>query len=255
MDPVNNRIDSLTQELDAQDEVARLILAQLSQPFDPSLIKYRKAPGGKQLGYYPFMVIVNRLNEVAPRWSSAVTRQEKEPYGLTSSQEPRVLLMATVALTIPGVDTRSHVGVQVVNAGSGGEDLWKGAVSDGIKKAATLFGLGKELYEDVEVPDYDPGYVPNNSSWQSGAGQSYPPRTSAPAAAPMGGGDGLSQKQLELLTRLAFERGYQVADFGDLPALSKREASELIERLMKEQAKFRLEPGQRPPDEWFGVPF
>jgi hypothetical protein len=59
-----------------------------------------------------------------------------------------------VALTIPGLGTREHIGVQAVEE-RGGEDLVKGAITDALKKAATLFGVGLELYG----PDYEAGEV------------------------------------------------------------------------------------------------
>lgn len=66
------------------------------------------------------------------------------------------LLVAIVEITIPGLGTRQHMGIQQVNE-RGGEDLAKGVITDAIKKCATLFGVGLELYgEDYEAEDYAP---------------------------------------------------------------------------------------------------
>ena len=46
-------------------------------------------------------------------------------------------------LEIPGLGTRQVLGVQALEDGSG-EDLIKGAPSDSLKKAASLFGVPLE---------------------------------------------------------------------------------------------------------------
>jgi hypothetical protein len=59
-----------------------------------------------------------------------------------------------VTLTIPGLGTRTHIGVQKMYDSRGNvmsEDMLKGGISDGLKKAASLFGVAKELYG----PDYE----------------------------------------------------------------------------------------------------
>ena len=47
-------------------------------------------------------------------------------------------------LTIPGLGTRTQIGTAVLE----NADSAKGAVTDGIKKAATLFGVALQLYEN-----------------------------------------------------------------------------------------------------------
>lgn len=64
------------------------------------------------------------------------------------------LVTATVELTIPGLGSRQHIGVQKVNDKQ--EDLVKGAITDALKKAATLFGVALELYGDDYEAHSDP---------------------------------------------------------------------------------------------------
>lgn len=245
MDP-----EKLAEAIDAQDQVARLIIADLSKPFLDTEIKYRKAGNSdKQLAYLETMTVVKRLNEVAPRWDSVVVDQTAQDFGMTSRGSKRLLLRATVSLTIPEVGTRTHTGVQVVNAEDGGEDLWKGAISDALKKAASLFGVGAYLYFDPE-PDQINTMPQPVAPMQP---QARPSTQPAPAQ-PQGSG-GITQSQYDLLMRLAYERGYAASDYENAPSLSKQDASSIIDNLMKEPRVNQLERGQRPPDEWFGITY
>lgn len=240
---------------DARDNLSRAILDLLSQPFPADKIKYREAGNsGKQLAYLETMTVIEHLNEHAPRWNLTIIDQSIHPFGQTSRGSQRLLLKATVSLYIEGIGSRSHVGVQVVNAEDGGEDLWKGAVSDALKKAASLFGVGKELYSDPEpIPlSVYPQNFPQQSQQQ---GAQQPQQSYQP---PQGGGNmggAASQKQLDLLMKLAYERGYKFEDFKDATSYSKQQASKAIEKLMAENRVNPLEQGQVPPNEWYNIPF
>ncbi len=136
------------------------ITAALMEPFPKEALKSRANNGGRgQLTYVDGTTVFRRLIKATDNnFEVQVLNQDFRDFGKTSKGETRLLLIAQVRLTIPGMGSREHVGVQVVNSASGGEDLWKGAVTDGIKKAATLFGVGLELYgPDYESDDYDPG--------------------------------------------------------------------------------------------------
>lgn len=113
----------------------------LTRPFPPEAIKTREGGGKKRLSYVEAHTVIRRLNEATRfNWNFQVLREERDGD----------LLKALVRLTIPGLGSREHIGVQKVSP-NGGEDLHKGAISDGLKKAATLFGVGLELYG----PDYE----------------------------------------------------------------------------------------------------
>lgn len=136
------------------------ITSKLMEPFPQSAIKSR--PDNKRLTYVEGVTVFRRLISATDNnFTIEVVNQDFRDFGSTSKGQGRLLLLATVKLTIPGLGSREHVGVQVVNAENGGEDLWKGAITDGVKKAATLFGVGLELYgPDFESEDYEPQAVP-----------------------------------------------------------------------------------------------
>jgi len=59
---------------------------------------------------------------------------------------------ACVSIGIEGVGKRSHTGTCTVTAG-GVDTAIKGAVSDAMKKAATLFGIGLQMYKGSVLKD------------------------------------------------------------------------------------------------------
>jgi hypothetical protein len=124
----------------------------LGKPFPAEALKTRPGGGNKKLTYVEGHSVINRLNNATGnRWIFTVDRFEVNGD----------LLMAFVTLTLPGMGSRSHVGVQKF-APNSGEDLAKGCITDGLKKAATLFGVGIELYgEDYE--DYEDHAAPRVS--------------------------------------------------------------------------------------------
>jgi hypothetical protein len=121
-------------------------IEKLTQPFPKTAVKQRTGGGGKKLDYLETHTVINRLNDATGNnWDFKVTRMDMQGD----------LMMVMGELTIPGLGTRTGTGVQKLT-GNFGEDLVKGAQSDCLKKAATLFGVGIELYG----PDYENGDVP-----------------------------------------------------------------------------------------------
>ena len=124
-------------------------LKKLTEPFPRTAIKSRTGGGGKKLDYIEGHTVIHRLNDATGNhWSLELRALDTMQLG------SRTLLRAHVALTIPGLGTREHIGVQAVDE-RGGEDLVKGAVTDALKKSATLFGVGLELFG----PDYEAGEI------------------------------------------------------------------------------------------------
>jgi hypothetical protein len=116
------------------------LLDALSKPFPDEAIQSRQGGGGKSLDYVATNTVIWRLNRVCPAWDFRVTRVEWQ----------NDLCICYGELTIPGLGTRTGIGVQKVSE-RGGEDLVKGAASDSLKKSATLFGVGLHLYgPDIE---------------------------------------------------------------------------------------------------------
>ena len=150
------------------------ITRALAEPFPPAALK-RRNDRGSTFTYVEGHTVFRRLiDATGNRFDVQVIEQSITPYGQTSKGADRVIITARVRLTIPDLGSREHMGVQVTSIGSG-EDLYKGAISDAIKKAATLFGVGLDLYG----PDYEAGEVDDHPGSQRPA-----PRRDAPERPP-----------------------------------------------------------------------
>lgn len=130
-------------------------LKRLTAPFPKDALKTREGGRGKQLTYVAGHTVIHRLNDATGNnWNLEILSVTSEQ--ITAYGKPAEQVRAHVRLTIPGLGSREHVGVQILSAG-GGEDLYKGAITDALKKAATLYGVGLELYgEDFEDESYQP---------------------------------------------------------------------------------------------------
>ena len=173
------------------------ITKALAEPFPPQALK-RRSDRGSTFTYVEGHTVFRRLiDATGNRFDVAVIDQSITPYGQTAKGADRVIITARVRLTIPELGSREHMGVQVTSIGSG-EDLYKGAISDAIKKAATLFGVGLDLYG----PDYEAGEIDDHPVSQRPAPRRDAPQTrqdqrSAPEASEQGAGDpGATMKRL-----------------------------------------------------------
>lgn len=209
-------------------------LEKLTEPFPRSAIKQREGGRGRMLDYVEGHTVIRRLNEATGNcWSMEVKDiSSREMAGA-------MLMIARVSLAIPGLGTREGLGVQLVHD-RGGEDLVKGCITDALKKAATLFGVGLELYG----PDYEAGEI-----------AAAPARGSAPqrsanirpeqAQRPVAGAGKISERQIRFLHGLARQAGEQDTDtfihgqakarYGvdSLHELSNQDASKLIDLFQK----------------------
>lgn len=123
------------------DDPTPVDLDRLTAVFPKEALQTRQGGGGKALTYIATHSVIRRLNDATRnRWDFRLIRFEL--IGDT--------YVAIGELTIPGLGTRTGIGVQKV-AERSGEDLVKGCASDALKKAATCFGVGLELYG----PDYE----------------------------------------------------------------------------------------------------
>lgn len=124
------------------------VLALLQRPFRSEHIQSRKIGGGKQVSYVPVAAVIERLNKACPVWNFRVIAQKWETMRLNRwndiVKKPELrdvqIYVVTGELEIPGLGSRQALGVQALDDGSG-EDLLKGASSDALKKAASLFGV------------------------------------------------------------------------------------------------------------------
>ena len=128
--------------LDTNDPAA--VSAALMEPFPPAAI----FKDDKGMQYVKYSQIVRRLiRATGNRFDVEVLDHRITPHGQTQRGIEKFLVMATVKLTVPVLQSsRTHIGVQVAMANT--EDLFKGAVSDGIKKCAQAFGVAIELAGD-----------------------------------------------------------------------------------------------------------
>ena len=136
--------------------LAPAVAQQLDAPLDPSLVAQRKGRAGHTFPYLPGRVAIQQANrllgfggwgydlvgEVVPR--ELTTRDAQ-----TGAVEHATAYTATVRLTVPGVPPRTDVGFQVVaeDSAQGHETAYKGAVTDGLKRALRTFGaqFGNDL--------------------------------------------------------------------------------------------------------------
>jgi hypothetical protein len=186
----------------------------LIRPFAPEQVKTRPGQGGKSYTYVEAHSVIARLNEASEfDWSFDVVKHD------VLADEVIVL----GKLTIDGVTKMAFGGSSVTRDNSGKEvslaDDLKAATSDAIKKTASLFGIGLELY----------GGAP--------AGQrARPEERPAPRA-----DDRLTSRQLAALQAACRRKGWSNANLTSLvderfgktnpQALTRSEASNLISEL------------------------
>ena len=201
----------------------------LMRPFPESAIKQRQGGGGRMLSYLQGHTVIHRLIEATANQFDVV---------VTDLKREGDLMLATVALTIPGLGTRQHIGVQVMSNTAGGEDVVKGAITDAIKKAATLFGVGLELYG----PDYESGEVEQPRQQYQQARPSGLPRNEA------------TPKQISYLRAIAREFGLTEGDLEEraqqmhgamLAALDRKQVADMIEQLQAERTPSNGGPAEQ----------
>lgn len=186
----------------------------LTRPFAPEQVRSRPGQGGKSLNYVEAHAVIARLNEAADfEWSFEITRHE--------ILADEVIVIGK--LTIDGVTKMAFGGSSVTRDNAGKDvslaDDLKAAASDALKKGASLFGIGLEMY---------------------GAGVTAP--TSARAEQPVPRvDDRLTSRQLAALQAACRRKGWSSTSLTELvaerfkkdnaQALTRTEASSLISEL------------------------
>jgi len=213
------------------------MITALERPFPTQAIKQRDGGGGRTFDYVETQTVIRRLNEATMNnWSYRITRFEWRGE----------LLITTGELTIPGLGTRSGTGVQKVHE-RGGEDLVKGAASDGLKNCARMFGVGLDLYG----PDLESGEVASPPPQQRRQTQRPPAQQTPPPAQ--------AKRMTQLENRRIHEHAkkhglwqqaidhahttYQVADLSELTVDQGRE----LYRWISQQAQQAPPAPERPP--------
>ena len=146
----------LLEQMEAMvDTAERLLTAQeikagLEAPFEAWQIKERQGAYGKALSYIDGPTVYRRLNDATNRWDFVIDRSYFDDMYNKQGEISKVMVVEG-HLTIPELGTRAGTGVQVLSPGSG-EDMYKGARTDAIKNAASLFGVGLDLYDSGMPP-------------------------------------------------------------------------------------------------------
>lgn len=116
------------------------VLDKLAARFPQDAHYTRKGAFGKDLTYLSTSTVIYRLNSIGRAWDWFIKEMIWQPD----------MLVVRGTLHIEGLGSRDGIGIQELSEKRGG-DLVKGASSDALKKAATLFGVG--LY--LAGPDYE----------------------------------------------------------------------------------------------------
>jgi recombination DNA repair RAD52 pathway protein len=152
LDVFNVAIETKTNEMHVQ--------AIVEAALDPKLIKTRTV-GNTSLDYIGGHTVIRLLNKAfGYAWSFEIVQDEivpslpkvnkYKPNDPPEAQPPVVKVLGR--LTVPGYGVKEQFGSKVLVGGaSEQESTFKSASTDALKKCATLFGIGLELYDDEEV--------------------------------------------------------------------------------------------------------
>lgn len=127
-------------------------LELIQRPFSHDQIKQRKTSLGYTLDYLETHTVIHRLNEVfGGAWSFRILDHKL--------LEDDVVVLGE--LTAEGVAKQQFGTCELRQEGDEGivlsmGDALKAAASDALKKAATLFGIGLQLYRSAETPAVSP---------------------------------------------------------------------------------------------------
>lgn len=211
------------------DEARELMLVNLGKPFPPEAIKQRAGAKGRLFDYLATPTVIHRLNTVAGAWDFRINRVEFQEFPTKDRDGKaitgRVVIVAGT-LTIPGLGSRDGIGIQRWDPASS-EDLVKGGASDCLKKAATLFGVGLQLYGD----DYEGG----------DAGTERQSAPAQPAAQPTGNGAATSTNGTDWLGEIEQAKGNAT----ELAKIATRLHKAGIKRGSGHPAWQRLEPAMK----------
>lgn len=150
---------------------------------DPSWIKTRVGRGNIQLDYIEGHRVIRLLNEAfGYKWSFQIVKKET-----ITPDKGRPYIEVLGRLIIPGVGIKEAFGTKELVGDY--SQCSKAAMTDSLKKAASLVGIGLELYDDDS--SYDEGSYANQYSNQyndqymapPAESQSYYPEEPAPQPA------------------------------------------------------------------------
>jgi recombination DNA repair RAD52 pathway protein len=142
------------------DEQVDRAVSVLERKLDPRLIKQRDAGKGVKLDYIGGHTVIRLLNEAfGYKWSFEIVQDEIVPSqpklnkwakaGEEKYEDQPPVVKVLGRLTVPGLGVKEQYGSKVLIGGASEQEAaFKSASTDAMKKCATLFGIGLELYED-----------------------------------------------------------------------------------------------------------
>ena len=186
----------------------------LTKPFRKDQLKQREGQRGKVLTYVDVAAVIERLNEACESWSFEVMKHEIQ------DGEAIVLGKLTADGVVKMTFGGSNITVDRVGSIVSLADDLKAAASDALKKAASMLGVGLELYGGSRRDERD---------------------EAPPAQAPASPAERVTTRQLAALgatcKRLGIPNGELLSlvasrtGKGELAHLSRNEASSLITEL------------------------
>lgn len=200
------------------------MLDALSVPFPENAIEQRPGGGNMMLDYVATETVIRRLNAVAKVWD----------FRITDKMVVDNLLVVWGELTIPGLGTRAGTGVQKL---VGGEDMWKGAASDCLKKCAVSFGVAIHLYG----PDLEAGELPASQKLPARGRTTSENTIPDDGDLPYPGGGGVTNKQIRAINAIGRAINLDPAEAkrmhgkGSATELTAAEADEFIARLRQQE--------------------
>jgi hypothetical protein len=193
----------------------------LRRPFPPELIRQREGQDGKILSYLETHVVIERLNEGCDTWS----------FELVQHHIYKVEVVVVGKLTADGIVKMAFGGSAITLNRAGkvvslADDL-KAAASDALKKAASMLGVGLELYARRSAASVQPR--------QDSVNRDQPGAEHRPPA------DAATQKQINAISGICKQKDISREHLVSLIAertgkrrlneLTRREASQLISEL------------------------
>ena len=142
------------------DSLPASVTDKLAPPLDASLVSQRRGRGNRSFSYVEGRTAIDQANRIFGfgGWGHEVVGdvllRDLDQVDARTGEIKRIrAYSATVKITVPGAPPRTDVGFQPVaeETSEGHETAFKGAVTDGLKRALRTFGpqFGNALYGDV----------------------------------------------------------------------------------------------------------
>ena len=160
------------ENIDTMEEKDLQVLKDLSAPFPGSQIKPRKGARRKKFMYIPVHFIRERLDQVLNiNWDWEIIETKNTTFSQKGKEVPGVVVTGRLTVYLPSgaVRFRDGNGGSDCSKGMGPGDAEKIAASNALKRAAWMFGIGKEFGLGSEDAVDDTTYFQPNSPGTGGS--------------------------------------------------------------------------------------